>query len=357
MPALGQTNLNVSSLGLGTVEIGLPYGIGVKTLPSDKEAEHILKTAIELGITYFDTARGYGVAEERIGKFGNSQLEGIVVGTKCAQFLREEPNLTGPPLEKRIREEVDLSRKFLKLSTLPLLQLHIESPNFDNLEELIEIASKLQAEEKVQHIGLACRGENVPLAALTKLGKARQAQVVSRVGVGGRPELVEGRGISEANDFVPVGLNKTKERPVAAPFFATIQTAYSILDQRMAEKVLPQAKEKNVGVICRSVLLKGALTPAAEKLPPKLAPLKNNSLAAAKIAADLGIDLPTLAIRFAAFHPAISTILIGTVKPKHLETALAAIAAGPLPDTVLPKLANLAINDPSQVDPSQWPKI
>ncbi len=346
----GKNGLNVSPLGLGTVEIGLPYGIGVKTLPSDKEAERILKTAVELGITYFDTARGYGVAEERIGKFGISQLEGIVVGTKCAQFLREEPNLTGPELERRIRAEVDTSRQNLKLTTLPLLQLHIESPDFDNLEELIEIMQKLQAEEKVQHIGLACRGEKVPLAAL---------RVPNNRSDGWRRGKASGpRNIKREARLWPQGRNGTTATgPVAVSFFSTIQTAYSILDQRMAAKVLPRAKEKNVGVICRSVLLKGALTPAAEKLPPALTSLKNNSRAAAKIAAALGTDLPTLAIRFAASHPAISTILIGTVAPEHLKTGLAAIQAGPLPNDILQKLATLAIDDPSQVDPSQWPKI
>ena len=58
MTTLGKTNLNVSPIGLGTVEIGIPYGIGKQSLPSDAEAERILKTAVELGITYFDTARG-----------------------------------------------------------------------------------------------------------------------------------------------------------------------------------------------------------------------------------------------------------------------------------------------------------
>lgn len=309
MPVLGQTNLNISPLGLGTVEIGLPYGIGAKTLPSDKEAERILKTAVELGITYFDTARGYGVAEERIGKFGISQIEGVVVGTKCAQFLREEPDLTGPELERRIREEVDTSRQNLKLTILPLLQLHIESPDYNNLDELVEIMQKLKDEQKVQHVGIACRGEEVPLAA------------------------------------------------IKSGFFETIQTAYSILDQRIAAKILPQAKANNISIICRSVLLKGALTPAAAKLPDKLSPLKENARAAAAIAAELNMDLPTLAIRFAASHPAISTTLIGTVTPEHLKTGLAAVQADPLPNDVLQKLSLLAINDPSQVDPSQWPKI
>lgn len=306
---LGKMGLSVSKIGLGTVEIGLPYGIGVKTLPTDAEAERILKSAVEMGVTYLDTARGYGVAEERIGKFGISQMEGIVVGTKCGQFLKQEPNLHGADLEKRIREDIDTSRKFLKQDRLQLVQLHNELPDFTDFRELIEILQKLIDEGKILHVGVSTRGEGAALAAYAAKGG----------------------------------------------FFATSQLAYSILDQRMGKKVLPMAREKNIGVINRSVLLKGALTPAAEKLPEALAPLKQNARHAAAIASELGISLPELAIRFVASNPAISTILIGTIEPEHIKTALTAVEAGPLAPEILEKLYALAIDDPGQVDPGKWP--
>ncbi len=306
---LGSTGLSISKIGLGTVEIGLPYGIGVKDLPSDQEAERILKTAVELGITYFDTARGYGVAEERIGKAGVGNIPGVIIGTKCAQFLEQGQDIRGPELEKRIRADIETSLQLLRLDVLPLVQLHGGSAEQINRGEIIEIMQKLIAEEKIQQVGIATRGEEAPLAAL------------------------------------------------ASGFFQTIQTAYSILDQRMAAQVFPQAQAKHIGIINRSVLLQGALTPAVEKLPDFLTPLKKNSLAAAAIAQELGIDLPTLAIRFAASHPAISTILLGTIQPHHLQTAIQAVTAGPLPPKVVEKLHTLAIDDGAQVDPSQWPKV
>lgn len=306
---LGKTNYSVSQLGLGTVEIGLPYGIGVKDLPSDAEAERILKTAVELGITYIDTARGYGVAEERIGKSGIGKNPNVVIGTKCAQFLKQEPDLQGSELEKRIREEVDTSRKNLQQESLQLVQLHIELPEYIDFTELIEIMAKLVDEGKIQHVGIATRGEAAPLAAI-----------------------------------------KTN-------FFATIQCAYSILDQRMAGKVLPAAEKNNVGIINRSVLLQGALTPAAEKLPNALAPLKENSRKAAAVAHALGIDLPALALRFVISNPAVSTALIGTITPAHLEAAVAAIEQGPLAADILEQLYPLAIDDANQVDPGKWPRL
>lgn len=304
---LGKTGFQVSQLGLGTVEIGLPYGIGVKDLPSEAEAERILKSAVELGITYIDTARGYGVAEERIGKSGIGKLPGVVIGTKCAQFLKQEPDLHGAELERRVREDIDTSRKNLGQDTLQLVQLHIELADFTDFRELIEIMQKLVDEEKIAHVGVSTRGEDAALAAY------------------------------------------------ATGFFATSQLAYSILDQRMAPKVLPAAQKNNVAIINRSVLLRGALTPAVEKLPEALAPLKENARQAAAIASKLGVKLPVLALRFAFSHPAISTILLGTVAADHLKTAIAALEAGPLPPDILEELSKLAIDDPAQVDPGQWP--
>lgn len=306
---LGKSNLEVSTLGLGTVEIGLPYGIGVQSLPSEAEAERILKTAVDMGITYIDTARGYGVAEERIGKSGIGKRDGVVIGTKCGQFLKQEPDLHGAELEKRIRDDIDTSRTYLQQERLQLVQLHLELADYTDFREVIEIMQKLTAEGKVASVGVSTRGEEAPLAAY------------------------------------------------ATGFFATSQLAYSILDQCMAPRVLPAAQEKQIGVIGRSVLLKGALTAAAGKLPDALAPLKAYSKKAADIAAGLGLDLPTLALRFVISNPAIATALIGTVTPAHLASAAAALAAGPLPLDVIEKLRELAIDDPAQVDPALWPKM
>ncbi|HBE90944.1 MAG: hypothetical protein A3E37_01715 [Candidatus Andersenbacteria bacterium RIFCSPHIGHO2_12_FULL_46_9] len=306
---LGSTKLNVSSIGLGTVEIGLPYGIGVTTLPTDKEADRILKTAVDLGITYFDTAHSYGVAEERIGRSGIARLPQIVIGTKCAQFLEKGQDPRGPELEQAIRSEVEESLRRLRTDSLQLLQLHGGSAEQLERGELIDILRRIKDEGKIQHIGIATRGTDAPLAAI------------------------------ETN------------------FFSTIQTAYSILDQRMAAQVFPAAFASNIGIINRSVLLKGALTSSVWHLPPALDPLKENSAQAAAIAKKLSTDLPSLAIRFATSHPAVSTILIGTIEPRHLHSALSAIKEGPLSPPVLGKLSNLAIADPNLVDPAHWPSV
>ncbi|OGY36698.1 MAG: hypothetical protein A3E36_03940 [Candidatus Andersenbacteria bacterium RIFCSPHIGHO2_12_FULL_45_11b] len=306
---LGNTGLEVSKIGLGTVEIGFAYGLDNTGLPSEQEAITLLKSAIELGVTYIDTARGYGLAEERIGKSGIGKNPDIIIGTKFGQFIKNDPELCGADLEKRIREDIDLSRKNLNQETLQLAQFHNELEDYIDFSEIIDIAQKLKDEQKVIHVGIAVRGEAVALAA------------------------------------------------IATGFFETIQLAYNIVDQRMAELVLKKAHEKNIGIINRSVLLKGALTDARAKLPESLAQLKTNANKADEIAKNMGIDLPALAIRFVLSNTAVSTALIGTVTANRLENALEALAAGPLPEEVLIHLQELAIADSQQIDPAKWPKV
>ncbi len=306
--ALGRTHLKVSRLGLGTAEIGFAYGIGPRTLPSESEAVDFLKAAVDLGITFFDTARFYQAAEEHIGKSGITKNEKIIVATKCANFLEKKEQLTDAEIEKRIREEVETSLKLLQVDSLPLLQLHGASEKEIRKGYLLSLLQQLQKEGKVRFIGISTRGEESPLAALEE-------------------------GI-----------------------FDTMQIAYSILDRRMTKKVFPEAEKKNVGIINRSFLLKGALTPAVEYLHSDLGPLKKNSEKARELAEKNGMELPEMAIRFALGEAAISTTLIGTNNLKNLTAALKAIEAGPLAKNILEELYPLAIDDPLQVDPAQWPK-
>ncbi|HEX4459663.1 MAG TPA: aldo/keto reductase, partial [Polyangia bacterium] len=136
-----------------------------------------------------------------------------------------------------------------------------------------------------------------------------------------------------------------------------LQVAYSLLDQRMAARVFAAAAAANVGILARSAFLKGALTDKAQHLPPALAPLRD---AADRARTALGVDwrgLPEVALRFCLAAPAISSVLFGARTPDELDAALAAAAAGPLPDEQLARTPQLALADERLLDPSQWPPL
>jgi len=306
---LGRTGLKVSRIGLGTAEIGFTYGIGKRTLPSEEEAVRLLKMAVDLGITYFDTAYFYGLAEERIGKSGIMKNPDVVVATKCGKFLEEGEDPRGKELENRLREHVEASLKNLGVDCPPLLMLHGGSKEQLERGELVDIFLKFQREGKARFLGISTRGEESALAAI------------------------------QSNAF------------------DVIQIAYSILDQRMAKKVLPLAMEKNIGVISRSVFLKGVLTPLGEKLSDKLLQLKLRSRMAEGVAQYLKTDLPALALRFTLSNEAVSTSLVGTNSWWNLKKAIIAVKAGLLSNEVISELNELAIDDPFQVDPIKWPPV
>jgi len=307
---LGKTNLEVSVLGLGTVELGLEYGIGEKKIPSEQEAINVLKTAVDSGITYIDTAYGYGIAEERIGKSGIGKIPGVVIGTKCAMILEKGEDIRGEELKKLISEQIDESLQRLQTDSLQLLQLHYATKEQIERGELIEILQKIKDTGKIQHVGISTRGEEAPLAA------------------------------------------------IASNFFETLQVAHSIVDQRMVANVMTEALKNNVGIINRSVLLKGSLVPVRrDQLPEELAKLKENSRQAEKIATEFGITLPTLAMRFVISNLAVSSALMGTTKSERIAGMVEAVQAGPLPEDILAELRELAIADPMQIDPAKWPAV
>lgn len=303
---LGKTGLRVSRIGLGTAELGFAYGLGSPVLPSEEDATALLRAAVDAGVTFFDTANYYGLAEERIGKSGILNNPEVVVCTKCAQFLEKGEYFEPAELERKIREQVESSLQNLGLKTLPLLLLHGPSAEQMKDEVLLAVIEKLKSEGKVRFWGVSTRGAEAPLAAI------------------------------DAGADV-------------------LELAFSIADRRM-EPVFAAALKNGVGIINRSVYLKGTFAGKAKHLPEVLTPLKKTIEAAEIIAKEIHIPLTELALRYTLSEPAINVSLIGTAKPEHLQNAVQALARGPLPAEVIEKLRKLAIADPEQVDPARWPQ-
>ena len=304
---LGRTNIKVPIISLGTTVIGFVYGIGPRELPTETEVIDFLHQAVDYGIRFIDTAPYYGLAEERIGKSGITKMPGVIVSTKCGHILDKGGDISDDDLAKSMRFDVESSLKKLKLDHLELVQVHGGTPERIRNGSIINIMQKLKDEGKVRFVGISTRGEDMPLAV------------------------------------------------IESGFFDTLQLAYSIPDQRMAVRVFDEAKKHNIGVINRSVLLKGVLTEASRYLTPSLAPLKKSSDDAKMIAERMGMTLPALAIRFALSNDLVHTVLLGTRKFVNLNEAIDATIAGPLQEDGLLELKRLTVHDLLQVDPKNWP--
>ncbi|HSP37984.1 MAG TPA: aldo/keto reductase [Frankiaceae bacterium] len=147
-------DLTVNRLGYGAMQL---TGQGIWGPPADHdECVRVLRRAVELGVTFIDTADSYGpyVSEELIAEALHPYPENLVIGTK-AGLLRCGPG-DWRPLGKPdyLRQEVEMSLRRLKLERIDLFQLHRFDPEVPVEESLGELKA-LQDEGKIRHIGIS----------------------------------------------------------------------------------------------------------------------------------------------------------------------------------------------------------
>jgi len=305
---LGRTGLQVSEIGLGTVEIGLDYGVpvaGEHLRPFEEWAAHLLHRALDLGVNFIDTARAYGASEEVIGRALKTRRHEYILASKLAP-IREEGQ-SDRKLREQVKASIGESLRALQTDVIDLLQLHHAPVEVVRRGRVLEAVQEAQKAGYVRFIGASTYGEEAPLAVLE-----------------------DGR-------------------------YDTLQVAYNLADRQLEERVLPLAQEKNVGVIVRSVLLRGVLTHRYAFIPDQLAELR---AAIAQLNGLVGEEvgsLPEMAYRFVLAHPAVNTALVGTSRLEELQAALEFASRGPLPPALLARIRAIVVADRDQLNPSTWP--
>jgi aryl-alcohol dehydrogenase-like predicted oxidoreductase len=137
--------------------------------------------------------------------------------------------------------------------------------------------------------------------------------------------------------------------------FDVMQITYSVLDQRLVDRFFPLAQEANLGIIARSVLLKGALTERAEHLPAHLNELRLRARSLHELIAAnrLGASNAQTAIAFALAQPAIDSVLIGVSNESELNSNLHSLSLQFTP-AVLAQIASLRLDDADLLNPGTW---
>jgi aryl-alcohol dehydrogenase-like predicted oxidoreductase len=209
---LGNSNLEVSALGLGCM--GMSHGYG----PAKDRAEMIslLRSAVEKGVTFFDTAEVYGpfTNEELVGEALAPVRDQVVIATKFGFKPDPDDPSKWNGLDSRpehIREVTEASLKRLKIETIDLLYQHRVDPNVP-IEDVAGTVKDLIKEGKVKHFGLSEPGVQT----------IRRAHAV---------------------------------QPVAA-----VQSEYSLWTRGQETEVLPALEELGIGFVPFSPLGRGFLT-------------------------------------------------------------------------------------------------
>jgi len=307
---LGKNGFDVTEVGLGCWQIGADWGSEI----ANNEAEEILETAFKNGIRFYDTADVYGDgrSEKLVGTFLNKHKDEVKVATKFGRNANIFPdNYT----EEGLRNCVENSLERLGVDQLDLLQLHCIPTEELQKGDIFDWLRALQKEGKIAHFGASVESVEEGLICLEQDG------------------------------------------------LQSLQVIFNIFRQKLVDDLLPQAKEKGVGIIVRLPLASGLLTGKFDKdtkfdendhrnfnqdgevfnvgetfagLPFKKGVELTNDL---KKMCPENMSLPEMSLRWILDHDAVSTIIPGASSAKHIKQNAKVSELKPLPEKLRNELA------------------
>ena len=158
--ALGKTGLIVSAIGYGALKIGRNQGMKYPQafdLPDEADAGRLLNTCLDLGINYIDTARAYGLSEERIGKAIAHRRREYVLSSKAGEiFENGQSRYDYSPAA--LRASVETSLKLLNAEAIDVLFIHTKDDlHVQNHTDAVPTFQAMKAAGLVRYIGLSAK--------------------------------------------------------------------------------------------------------------------------------------------------------------------------------------------------------
>lgn len=264
-----KSGIEISELGLGCMSLGTDY----------KKAQPIIESAIDNGITYFDTADIYdqGVNEEIVGKALKKyqNRDDIVIGTKVGNRLTDDGHMTWDPSKKYIKESVKGSLKRLGLNHLDLYQLHGGTID-DPLDETISAFDELKQEGYIRAYGISSIRPNVIDYYL------KNSQI------------------------------------------ETLMSQFNLIDNR-PESLINDVHDKQVKILARGPVFKGLLTSKSvdvidEKFKNGVLDYTQDELGSTIASIkELESNLTALSFKYLTSHDAMGSIIVGASSVEQLE--------------------------------------
>jgi aryl-alcohol dehydrogenase-like predicted oxidoreductase len=294
---LGSTGLRVSRLALGCMSYGDPTTDGAhRWALDDDEAQPFFAQAVELGITFWDTANVYqaGTSEEVVGRAVRrySRREDIVLATKVFGKMHDGPGGSGLS-RKAILEQIDASLTRLGTDYVDLYQIHRFDPE-------TPVAETMEA-----------------LHDIVKAGKVRYLGASSMFGW----QFAKLQRAAEVGGWTP---------------FVSMQNQYNLLRRQDEPELMALCADTGVGLVPYSPNGKGRLArPWGQQSTrssvdrvvqafdsPADEPIVN---AVQKLAEARGVTMAQIALAWVLRHPAVSAPIVGATKPHHLREAVATL--------------------------------
>lgn len=260
--ALGSTGIQVSRLGIGLSEIG--------STPMEQAAvEELMNGALDIGVNFLDTAACYGNSEELVGNTVSRRRSEYALASKCGHVAGGYQGEAWTA--QTVTDSIDRSLRLLQTDYVDLMQLHSCSV------EILE------------------RGD-----VIDALLKARDA---------GKTRFVGYSGDNEAAMWA-----------VESGVFDTLQTSFSLVDQKARDGLFASAEERGMGVIIKRPIGNGVWGRAVS--PSSYANEYHQRYRAmtAKGPVDGEDDRIRMALGFTFAHPEVDTAIVGTTNLRHLES-------------------------------------
>ena len=214
---LGRNGLEVSAIGLGCM--GMSFAYGRPEERDERESIATIHRAIELGVTFFDSAEAYGpyTNEELLARALAGKRDRVVIATKFGFTFDDKGAIAGTDSRPaHIREVVEASLTRLKTDHIDLLYQHRVDRNVP-IEDVVGTMAALVREGKVRHLGLSEAGEQT----------IRRAHAV---------------------------------HPIAA-----VQSEYSLWERNLEPRIVPLLRELGIGLVPFAPLGRGFLTGAVKR--------------------------------------------------------------------------------------------
>ena len=293
---LGSSGLRVSRIALGCMSFGdTSRGFNEWAL-DDQAAEPLFRQAVELGITFWDTANvyGFGTSEEIVGRAIRkyTRREDVVLATKVYFKMHDGPGGSGLS-RKAIMEQIDASLSRLGTDHVDLYQIHRFDPDTP-VEETMEA-----------------------LHDVVKAGKARYLGASSMWGW----QFAKMQQAARANGWTR---------------FVSMQNQYSLMQREEEREMFALLADQGVGSIPWSPLAKGRLArPWGEHTPRFDAdPVGRRFFgdgdqpvveAVHQVAEARGVPMAQVALAWVLKNPVVDAPIVGATKPHHLPDAAAAV--------------------------------
>jgi aryl-alcohol dehydrogenase-like predicted oxidoreductase len=279
---LGETGLMVTRLGFGAMEIRGERIWGGRPV-TDGQARTILEAVVDAGITFIDTANDYGRSEAYLGQFLAGRRAEFALATKCGCTVVPAGDHDETPHSwhrDHLLANIDDSLAKLRTDHVDLIQLHNPDVRTSQEHRVVDTLREIRDSGKARHIGISATS----------------------------PDLAT---------YIEWGV------------FETFQIPYSALERRH-ENLITAAHRAGAGTIVRGGVARGE--PGQGLGTQEAWALWRR----AKLDELLGEGESRSAwqLRFTLSHPAVDTVIAGTLNPKHLAENVAAAQAGPLPEDV-----------------------